>query len=394
MKLLVWVASLDLRAPFGLTPATHQLCSALAREGVELLVAPYSGPAQATLDWQAVDNAAAVQSEVFLRARNVLRRVRPPQARDHSGETLADRAIRLTANRLVRPRWQRAFRRLVQQQPDIDALLILGVPPNHFRGLPAALRREFHLPTIFFDADLPISLPDQPGYASGVRIYQGADLAELDLVLSTSLGAIPAVEALGAQRVEPFFYAADPDIFHPIPGTVQDIDVFFYGQGEEYREASLRTLLVEPSRRMPGIRMAVRGRFGMEMGHVEDLPYASFAQLVHYVARAKINACVVRDPHATTSASSTCRLFELAAMGACIVSSRYDGIQEWFTPDQDLFVVQDADAAVRTYQMLLDHPERRQAAGDRARAAVLARHTYRHRARQLIGLVDGLKAAG
>ena len=98
--------------------------------------------------------------------------------------------------------------------------------------------------------------------------------------------------------------------------------------------------------------------------------------------------CITRRPHATVYASSSCRPFELASAGAAIVSNPYNGIERWFEPGSELLVVETADEAIAAYRELLDDPAQAEEMGRRARERVLDEHTYVHRARRLLELVD------
>jgi hypothetical protein len=51
-------------------------------------------------------------------------------------------------------------------------------------------------------------------------------------------------------------------------------------------------------------------------------------------------------------------------------------------------VVEDADAALEAYHGLLDDPAGATAMGARARERVLDEHTYAHRARQVLRLLE------
>jgi spore maturation protein CgeB len=97
---------------------------------------------------------------------------------------------------------------------------------------------------------------------------------------------------------------------------------------------------------------------------------------------------MTRRPHATVPASSTARPFELASSGAAIVSNPHEGIERWFEPGSELLVVESADEAVAAYRELVADPEQAEQMGRRARERVLDEHTYAHRARRLLGLVD------
>jgi len=92
--------------------------------------------------------------------------------------------------------------------------------------------------------------------------------------------------------------------------------------------------------------------------------------------------------HAEVQASSTARLFELAACGVPVVSNPLAGVERWFEPGRELLVVRDADEASEAYRELLADPGQAEELGRRARERVLEEHTYAHRARRLLELLD------
>src|SRR5262249_45278761 len=95
-----------------------------------------------------------------------------------------------------------------------------------------------------------------------------------------------------------------------------------------------------------------------------------------------------RRSHATVPASSTVRPFELAACAAAIVSNPHEGIERWLEPGRELLVVADADEATEAYRGLLGDPAQAGEMGRRARGRVLDEHTYAHRARRLLELLE------
>ena len=76
-----------------------------------------------------------------------------------------------------------------------------------------------------------------------------------------------------------------------------------------------------------------------------------------------------------------------------MVSNPHAGIEQWFTPGEQILVVNDADEAVAAYTALLDDPGLAQRMGESARQRVLDEHTYAQRARQLLGYLGLGKAA-
>ena len=128
-----------------------------------------------------------------------------------------------------------------------NAVFFFTVPIAHFRGIPTALRERFGIPVVFYDGDVPMSLPEFGGMDTGFNYYHGADPSEYDLVLSNSEGGLPRLLELGARRAEAVFWGADPEFFAPQP-VAKEMDVFFYGYGDKFRQEWTAAMVGEPSR--------------------------------------------------------------------------------------------------------------------------------------------------
>jgi hypothetical protein len=384
-KLLVVASSLDLRAPLSSTPSWWQLLKALAEQGVELVVAPYQGPAIESPWWAAADNPCQREGDIVGWAKRLAPTRRAPSSAEE--DSASDRLTRALVERVTKPRWRKHLVRLIEAQRDFDALLFLTVPPNHFGGIPRLIEKQFGLPTYFYDGDVPASLPRFAGFRTGFRIYQGAELSEYAAVFSSSKGGVDDLVKLGARCAHVLYYAADPALFTPMH-VDQDIDVFFYGHGREYREEWLDAMLDTPSRKLPEARFAVRGTHLGSMPRVERLPYASFSKISDYCRRSRLNLLITRQAHTSVYASSTARPFELAALGCAMVSNPYLGIEEWFEPGREVLIVHDTLEAVATYQQLLRDSGSRKELGSRARERLRGEHTYQHRAQQLLDFMS------
>jgi spore maturation protein CgeB len=303
------------------------------------------------------------------------------------GETVTDKAQRHLAQTLLAPRWRAFMDKTLKSHPDIDAIIFLTIPLNHVVGLASYVRDKFKKPVIYYDGDVPASLPTFAGFASGFKIYYGADVTEYDGFISNSGGGAEALRTMGARNVDVLYYGADPDVFMPLDRT-KDIDVFFYGHGREYREKWIDTLIGDASRQLPDTRFAVRGTNLGDLGRTEKLPYLSFSKLREYACRSKINLCVTRAAHTSAFASSSSRPFELAGLGVCIVSNPYPGLETWFEPEKEVIILKDHDEAIERYRWLLAHDSEREAMGRAARERLLQEHTFVHRARQLMDIVQ------
>jgi hypothetical protein len=388
MKLLFIVSSLDLTQPFSATPSWWQLLKGLYEVGVDVLATTYQGPAIESLWWRTLPNPVQREGDLFKALRDAFRRVSPTRAVETGQltESLPDRAQRRLAQTVIAPRWRSFMDKTLADHPDTDAVIFLTIPLNHVVGLASYVQRKFGKPVLYYDGDVPASLPGFAGFSSGFKIYQGADAREYAGFISNSQGGADRLREMGAQAVHVLYYAADPDLFSPIE-IPQDIDVFFYGHTREYREEWIDGMIAYASQQMPEAAFAVRGRQLGALGRARLLPYLSLSKLREYTCRSKINLCVTRKAHASVFASASARPFELASMGACIVSNPYLGVETWFEPGKEIVVIHDRDEAIDRYRWLLAHESERRAIGVAARRRILAEHTFRHRAQQLVEIV-------
>src|SRR6185503_5058844 len=155
------------------------------------------------------------------------------RAEESPEESVLDRLTRETIWRVITPRWRRHLERLVERERP-DAVVVFTVPMAHFRGIPTHLRDRFDLPVVFYDGDVPMSLPQFGGMDTGFNYYHGANPGEYDLVVSNSEGGLERLRELGARRAEAVFWGADPEFFAPQP-VDKEADVWFYGYGAKFR---------------------------------------------------------------------------------------------------------------------------------------------------------------
>jgi hypothetical protein len=390
-KILAVASAVDLDFRYGCTPAWWQLWKGLCEAGCDLIVTPYRGRAVESPWWRTEPNPCFREAETFALARGALARLKGDsylrRAEEHPPDTVSDRLVRETIWRWVTPRWQRHLERILERERDVDAVVVFTVPMSHIRGIPTALRERFGVPVVFYDGDLPMSLPEFGGTDSGFNYYHGADPAEYDLVVSNSEGALERLRELGARRAEAIFWAADPSVFSPLP-VEKESDVYFYGFGDKFRREWIAALVGEPSRLLPDVDFALGGwDFQGDTGRARlagDVPFNAFNRAI---SAARVNLNITRRSHASVHASSTCRPFELAMAGAAIVSNPCVGIERWFEPGRERLVVVDAEEAVSAYRELLDDPSRADELGRAARERALDEHTYVQRARRLLELV-------
>jgi len=389
-RILAVASAVDLDFRYGCTPAWWQLWKGLYEAGADLVVTPYRGRPVESPWWRTASNPTYREGESYAAVRGVFARAKGDRylrrAEDAPEDSRLDRLTRETVWRVITPRWKRHLERLVEAERP-DAVVVFTVPMAHLRGIPSHLRERFGIPVVFYDGDVPMSLPEFGGMDTGFNYYHGADPSEYDLVVSNSEGGLERLRELGARRAEAIFWGADPEFFRPLQ-VEKTMDVFFYGYGDKFRRDWMDAMVGEPSRAAPEVDFALGGRdFQGDTGlarQVGDVPFNVFS---HAISEARVNLNITRRSHATVFASATARPFELAAAGAAIVSNPYLGIERWFEPGRELVVVETAKEALAAYRSLLGDPGEAEAMGQRARERVLDEHTYAHRARQLLELL-------
>lgn len=384
MKLLIVCSTIDLKFGLGTTPAWWYLFKALHEVGNEVILTPYLGYPVESPWWRTYPNPCLRESILF---NSLLDRA---QIRSVGGRGVFSSLSLEIIKGYIRPKWERHLLKILDQEGDIDAILFVLVPFNHMAGIPTKIKSRAKLPVISYDGDLPTSLPLYSEEKSfKFNYYPGADLAEYDVFLSPSKGAIPILKEMGAKNVYPLYYGVDPELYSPIQ-TEQDMDIFYYGHRSRTKEKRMNFMITQPSEVLTDVRFLVGGREyeQVSLGGAKTCSVLSISTWRSYCCRSKINLNITKEIDAQVYATSSLRPFELASLGCCVVSDPYDGLGEWFEVGEEMFVVHNAEEAVETYRMLLASEELRRKTGELARKRVLKEHTAQHRARQLISILQ------
>lgn len=251
---------------------------------------------------------------------------------------------------------------------------------------PGALR-------IFWDVDAPATLatlraePDHPLHAM---------LPSLDFVLTYGGGdpVVSAYEAFGARRCVPVYNALDPATHHSVPADPAYAgDLNFLANRLPDREARVEQFFLAAAARLPERRFLLGGNGWHDkpmpanvraIGHVRTAAHNAF----NCSALAVLN--VARDSMAEVGFSPATRVFEAAGAGACLITDAWRGIELFLEPDAEILVARDGQDVAEHLAALT--PARARAIGERARARILAAHTYAQRAALVDGLLRGAAA--
>jgi len=390
MKILAVVSAIDLSLKQAV-PSWWQLFKGLYELEADLVVTPYVGKSVESLWWRSYKNPCEIQSKLVNKItsfrKNVLLQDLSTIPKNDIGMQFKEKAIQFLASVLTLPKWKKYLTKILEKERDVEAVVFFNVPPNQVKGIPTFIRKEFGIPAIFYDMDTPDSLPGFSSTRLAFNWYAGTDLTEYDAFIINSEGAMPKLENMGAHNVYVVHFGVDPSVYRPIRAK-KDVDVFFYGQGAEFREKWIDRMIAVPSKTLLRSSFLVGGKpFKIDLGKariIEDIPISSWRK---YCCRSKINLNITRKHHAEIYCSSTARIFELASLECCIVSNPVNGLDKWFDLDEEIIVVNSEKEAIETYEWLLPEEDVRVKMGEKARQRVLREHTHIHMAKKLLDII-------
>ena len=362
--------------PFSATPYIRQLLKGLNEQGLDILVIPYAGKPSSSQWWSCYQNPNYGKSE-FL--EKILKFTQHKNGKKNLP------AIPSIARFFAKPKIEKLIKKIISEQNDIMGILIIALPLNQITGLASSIKKFFPKPILYYDVDLPTSLPEHGGFT--FNYYSGANLSEYDSFLITSEGSGKRIKELGATSVECVHFGVDTQICSPVD-VQKDIDIFFFGHGGTSRKKYVSMMISEPSKTLP-YNFVIGGRdYNFDLGKADkmmsEITYPKWKELS---CRSKINLNVVHNLHAETYATSTVRPFELASMGCCVVSSPYSGLENWFDLKKEMLMATTSKECIEIYENLMEDEELRLRIGTAAKLRVQKEHTVQHRAKQILEII-------
>jgi spore maturation protein CgeB len=246
----------------------------------------------------------------------------------------------------------------------------------------------------FYDIDTPVTLGK---LRRGDAEYLSPDLvSRFDFYLSFTGG--PTLQVLedefGVRRSLAFYCLADPEAYRPLQ-EMPYWNLGYLGTYSDDRQPALERLLIEPARRLPEADFTVAGpQYPEEIewpGNVERIEHVAPADHPGFYASQCFTLNVTRAEMRAAGWSPSVRLFEAAACAVPVISDRWDGLEEIFTPGEEILIADSADDVV--HHLTETGEDKRLAIGERARARVLAEHTAERRCEQLEAEIAEVAAA-
>ena len=245
----------------------------------------------------------------------------------------------------------------------------------------------------FYDIDTPITMAALE--RDGTEYLTAAQVARYDLYLSFTGG--PMLDRLrdrfGAARPRAFYCLVDVDAYVPVDTAVR-WDLGYLGTYSPDRQPPLQALLVDAARAEPG-RALRRGRASLPQtrssGPTTSIGSNTSAPGDHpaFYCAQRFTLNITRADMRRAGWSPSVRLFEAAACAVPVISDRWPGLAELFTPGDEILLADDTRDVLAYLAEISD--EERRAIGHRARRRVLAEHSATHRAEQLEAEVDEIR---
>jgi spore maturation protein CgeB len=300
--------------------------------------------------------------------------------------------LELPGGRLLLYReWHDVLSTAMAELADADAAIVTSYCPDGVPAADAMLDSAAAL-NVFYDLDTPVTL-ERLRAGEPVPYIGAGGLEGFDLVLSYTGGAAldELRDRLGARRVAPLYGSVDPATHRPVPPRPRfRSDLSYLGTYAADRQRTLERLFVEPARSRPGRRFVIAGA-----QYPDDFPWSDNVWFVHHLppqehsafyCSSRLTLNVTRAPMAEMGWCPSGRLFEAAACGTAVLSDRWEGLEDFFRPGEEIVAAATADDVLQA----MDLGDGELALiGRRARDRALAEHTAHHRAAELVALLEG-----
>jgi len=243
----------------------------------------------------------------------------------------------------------------------------------------------------FWDVDAPATLARvEANAADSFR----ALISEYDFIFTYGGGA-PVVDhyhRLGAANCHPIYNALDPETHYPVPADpALACDLLFVGHRLPDRERRVTEFFFRAAELAPKYQFALGGEgWGNKrlpanvrwIGHVGTGDH----NRVNCSARMVLN--INRDSMAGVGFSPPTRVFEAAGAGACLITDRWAGIEQFFAPETEILVAGNAEEIVS--HLRDTSAARAREIGETMRVRALQDHTYALRAREVDAIIENV----
>ncbi len=279
--------------------------------------------------------------------------------------------------------WEEVLPLAKRELADADAGMVTSYCPDAITASDLVLNSGVPV-RCFYDLDTPVTLAalDQ---GETVPYLPQNGLSDFDVVLSYTGGrALTQLQTrLGAKRVAPLYGSVDPEVHRPVE-RAREFDLSYLGTFAQDRQDALRDLFLEPARRLPDYQFLLGGAqygadfpWGPNIHFKQHLPPAEHAG---FYCSSQLTLNVTRQAMKQMGYCPSGRLFEAAACGVPILTDEWEGLDQFFTPGQEILTAADTSEAVCG---ITSGQTRLRSVANAARERTMAEHTAECRVRDL-----------
>jgi spore maturation protein CgeB len=288
--------------------------------------------------------------------------------------------------------WQQVRRKARAAAREADAVVFTSYLPDGAAIIDDLARINGPL-KVFYDLDTPVTLNALKGSTS-LDYLSAKQIPSFDLYLSFTGGRVlnELRQTWGAKRVVPLYGCVDPHTHFPVnlPGHFRCF-LSYMGTYAADRQSKLEHLFLKPAQKFPTMQFFLAGsmypedvrnalpRNVRQFEHVSPKDHPA----LYSSSRATLN--LTRADMAEYGFCPSGRLFEAAACGTPILSDRWEGIEQFFKPNEEILLV----SSTQDVLTALNRSDKDLAAiAERAKQRTLSEHTGEARAKEMIRAIE------
>ena len=225
----------------------------------------------------------------------------------------------------------------------------------------------------------------------GIAPSRGEDWTVYDLMLS-QLAATVELFRRASVRAEVNHLAFEPAVLDALPATpAQDIDISFVGTVSPDHQQRIAVLEAVAAR----YRLALFGNLPRALPASSPL-HRCFrgevwgADMYQALRRSKITLNSHIDMAGREAGNM--RLFEATGVGTFLLTDFKDNLHTLFAPEREVVAWRSIEECLTVIDRYLADDGARSAIANAGQTKTMARHTYRHRAAEILALLDGPRA--
>ncbi|MDB5037690.1 MAG: hypothetical protein JWQ35_1218 [Bacteriovoracaceae bacterium] len=247
----------------------------------------------------------------------------------------------------------RQFAKLELEEADVA--IVTSFCPDGISATEIVCESNVRVKT-FYDMDTPITL--QSLQAGRLNYIGPRGLNDFDLVLSYTGGSVleELKEKLGARTVFPLYGCVDPDVHRPVSSHHDYVsDLSYLGTYADDRQNKLSQFFIESARKLPERKFLIGGAlYPTAFPWLKNIHFAKHVSPTDhssFYSSSRVSLNITRSAMAERGYCPSGRLFEAAACGSPILSDRWKGIEQFFSPKDEIIITDSTEEALAAIEM-------------------------------------------